>query len=100
MNELKAKLIRWYESDGIRAKCWAPRLFWYPADDGSPYGAPKIEPRELEVLFATILGEPSEFKQQLNDEQNGRGTFISANAKRHELPLLTRLPKPGANPGE
>lgn len=94
MKELQNKLIHWFESDAIRAKCWSPRLFWYPADDGGPYGAPKIEPRELEVLFATILDERSEYKDELDEEQNGRGTFISANARRHELPLLTRLAKP------
>ena len=97
MNDLENKLIEWYGTDAIRGKCWAPRLFWYPAADGSPFGAPKVEPRELEVLFATILGEPSACKEELNQTQNGRGTFIAANAKRHELPLLTRLPAPGSS---
>jgi len=94
MKQLEEKLIAWYETPGIRAKGWAPRLFWYPAADGSPYGAMKVEPRELEVLFATLLDEPSECKQSLDTEQNGRGTFIAANARRHELPLLTRLARP------
>jgi len=94
MNNLDKKLIAWYESATIRAKGWAPRLFWYPAEDGSPYGAPKVEPCELEVLFATLLDEPSECREHLDAEQNGRGTFIAANARRHELPLLTRLAKP------
>lgn len=94
MINLDEKLIAWYESATIRAKGWAPRLFWYPAEDGTPYGAMKVDPRELEVLFATLLDAPSECKQALDTEQNGRGTFIAANARRHELPLLTRLARP------
>jgi hypothetical protein len=90
MNALEQKLVEWFERDLIRSRGWAARLFWYPAEDGSPYGAPKVDPRELEVLLATLLGEPSEFKDLLNSEQAGRGSFLAANARRHELPLLTR----------
>lgn len=89
MTDLETKLIAWYETDAVRAKCWAPRLFWRPAEDGSPYGELKVEPCELEVIFATILGEPSECRERLDAEADGRGTFLAANARRHELPLLT-----------
>lgn len=91
MNALEQKLIDWFESDAIRSRCWAPRLFWNGAADGSPYGDFKVDPRELEVIFATILGEASECRQQLDTEKDGRGTFLAANARRHELPLLTPL---------
>lgn len=89
MTELERKLIRWYETEAVRARGWAPRLFWRPAADGSPYGALKVEPCELEVIFATILGEPSQCRERLDAERDGRGRFLAANARRHELPLLT-----------
>ncbi len=89
MPDLEKKLIDWYERDAVRAKCWAPRLFWRPAADGSAYGELKVDACELEVIFATILGEPSECKERLDAEHKGRGTFLAANARRHELPLLT-----------
>lgn len=88
MSTLEDKLIAWFESPTLRIKGWAARLFWHPGEDGSPYGRLRVDARELEVLFATLLEEPSEFKTQLNDEQNGRGSFLSINARRHELPLL------------
>ena len=86
---VEAKLVDWYQRPGIRAKGWAPNLFWTPGE-GTPFGRLKVEPCELEVLFATILGEPSECKERLDAEAGGRGTFLAANARRHELPLLTR----------
>ncbi|MEJ2059636.1 MAG: hypothetical protein P8Y64_04010 [Gammaproteobacteria bacterium] len=92
MDALERKLIDWYRRDAIQAKGWAPRLFWLPGTDGTPYGALKVDGRELEVLFATILGEPSECKALLDEQAGGRGTFLAANARRHELPLLTPHP--------
>ena len=90
MTDLENKLIDWYQTEAIRAKCWAPRLFWRPATDGTPFGAIKVDPCELEVIFATLLGEVSECRERLDRERNGRGTFLAANARRHELPLLDR----------
>lgn len=93
MNALEQKLIDWFETNTLRARCWAPRLFWQVASDGSPYGDLKVDPCELEVVFATILGEPSECRERLDAERNGRGTFLVANARRHELPLLAPRPR-------
>lgn len=92
MTDLEKKLIEWYQEPSIQRKCWAARLFWYP-EANNPYAKLKVDGKELEVLFATILNLPSEFKQELNDTQNGRGRFIAMNALRHELPLLTRNPR-------
>jgi hypothetical protein len=89
MSPLEEKLVAWYERPAVRAKGWAPVLFWEPGADG-PYGRLKVDPCELEVIFATILAEPSECRERLDAERDGRGTFLAANARRHELPLLTR----------
>ncbi len=88
---LEEKLIRWFECEALRAKCWSPRLFWHPTPEGSPYGRLRVDPRELEVIFATVLGEPSACRAELDEQHRGRGRFLAANARRHELPLLTRL---------
>ncbi|WP_018953540.1 hypothetical protein [Thioalkalivibrio sulfidiphilus] len=87
---LEEKLIRWYRHETIQGRNWAPRLFWLPDDRGGPFGTLRVDACELEVIFATILGEASECRESLDLEQNGRGTFLAANARRHELPLLTR----------
>lgn len=86
---LETKLVTWFQRPALQAKRWAPVLFWRPGAD-SPFGALKVDACELEVLFATILGEPSECRERLDREQHGRGTFLAANARRHELPLLRR----------
>jgi len=86
---LNAKLVEWFARPGVQAKRWSPALFWRP-DEDSPFGALKVDGRELEVLFAAILGEPSEYREILDREDSGRGTFLAANARRHELPLLRR----------
>lgn len=89
MAALETKLIDWFEREPVQAKRWAPILFWAPGPHG-PFGRLKVEPCELEVLLATILGETSECLERLDREQGGRGTFLAANARRHELPLLRR----------
>lgn len=84
------KLRRWAQHPLILAKGWAPVLFWQPDEAGTPYGRLKVDACELEVLFATLLGEASACQATLDATANGRGTFIAANARRHELPLLSR----------
>lgn len=88
--QLNTKLKHWHQHPSIQAKGWLPRLFWVATAEDA-YATPKVDPREVEVLFATILHEPSDYLDELNHQANGRGTFIAANARRHELPLLTRL---------
>lgn len=89
MDALESKLIDWFLREPMQARRWSPVLFWSPGPDG-PFGRLKVDPCELEVLFATILGEPSECRELLDRDRDGRGTFLAANARRHELPLLTR----------
>ncbi len=89
-NTLEQRLIELYRHPTILGCNWQPRLFWYPETDGTPFGALRVDGRELEVFLATILGEPSTEQAGLDDEQDGRGQFIAANARRHELPLFTR----------
>ncbi len=87
---LIAKLRDWSQHPVILARRWAPRLFWFPDETGGPYGRLKVDAGELDVLFATLLGQSSAHQAILDATRNGRGRFIVANARRHELPLLTR----------
>lgn len=89
MQDIEAKLIDWFGREAVQAKRWAPALFWKPGPEGL-FGWLKVEPCDLEVLLATILGEPSECREYLDRAHGGRGTFLAANARRHELPLLRR----------
>lgn len=99
MNALEDKLKGWFKRPEIRARNWEPKLFWTPASELDPFGKLKMDPWEVEVLFATVLGEPSECYGQLNARSlEGdthrvlpRADFIALSVKRHELPLLTRI---------
>ncbi|AOU97854.1 hypothetical protein BI364_07650 [Acidihalobacter yilgarnensis] len=91
---LARKLRDWSTRPEIMAHNWAPRLFWRAAPD-TPYGYPRVAPSELEVYFATLLGEPSEYRAQLDRTHAGRGAFLAANARRHELPLFSPHPASG-----
>ena len=96
MSALEQKLIAWFRHPTIQGHNWEARLFWQ-ADERQPFGRLKIDPRELEVLFAALMDEPSECLAGLNAESASRGEyvlrgdFLMANARRHELPLLTRI---------
>jgi hypothetical protein len=98
MENLEDKLKHWFLMPQVRARNWEPTLFWYPASDANPFGRLKVDPWELEVLFAAVMEEPSECYEKLNqrslegDKHRAmpRADFITANARRHELPLLTR----------
>lgn len=92
MTELEQKLIDWYRHPAVQARRWAPALFWSAGGPELPYAHLHVDPCELEVLFATIIGAPSECRERLDREHDGRGTFLAINARRHELPLLTRRP--------
>ena len=97
MPALEQKLIAWFQHPAIQCHNWDARLFWQALDARHPFGRLKIDPRELEVLFAALMEEPSECQAGLNAESAGRGDFmlrgdfLAANARRHELPLLTRI---------
>lgn len=89
MTALEQKLIEWYRHPAVQARRWAPALFWSSGTE-QPFGHLHVDPCELEVLFATLIGIPSECQERLDREHEGRGTFLAINARRHELPLLTR----------
>jgi len=87
---LEQRLITLFQHPVIQGCNWQPRLFWHPAEDGGPFGPLRVDGRELEVFLATVIGEASTEQAGLDAEHNGRGRFIAANARRHELPLFTR----------
>ncbi|WP_018872389.1 hypothetical protein [Thioalkalivibrio sp. ALJ16] len=89
-DSLEQRLLELYQHPKIQGCNWQPRLFWYPAADASPFGTLRVDGRELEVFLATIIGVESSEQEALDREQEGRGRFIAANARRHELPLFTR----------
>ena len=88
---LTAKLREWCERPQIKQAGWAPRLFWNCAADGTPQGALRVDPWELEVFFAALLEESSDCAEDLETLRPGRSAFLTANARRHELPLFTFL---------
>lgn len=85
---MEEKLARWFVEPAIQAKGWSARLFWHLDEHGRPSRL-KVDACELEVFFATILGLPSECHERLEARMPGRGFFIAANARRHELPYFT-----------
>lgn len=89
-NDLEDKLREWFERPEIKAAGWSPRLFWQPAGPNNPYGELRVDPFELEVFFAAMLGEVSACSAELENRQPQRAVFLAANARRHELPLFTR----------
>lgn len=98
MQNLQEKLIGWFKRPEVRAMNWEPTLFWHPLNDRDPFGKPRVDPWEMEVLFATVLGEPAEYFEKLNQRSlasdthraMGRADFIAIQVTRHELPLMTR----------
>ena len=92
IGSLEAKLREWFERPQIKQSGWAPRLFWKRAADGGLYGPLRVDPLELEVFFAALLGEPSSCADELESLRPQRAAFLAANARRHELPLFTAAP--------
>lgn len=96
---LEQKLRQWFLRPEVRARNWEPNLFWYPESDLNPFGRMKVDPWEVEVLFAAVLGERAENYDRLNervlegDKHRAlpRADFIAHQVERHELPLLTRV---------
>jgi hypothetical protein len=97
MTVLEQKLTEWFQHPAVQCHSWDVSLFWVAIDGRHPFGRMKVDARELEVLFAALLDVPSECAAELNAESlargdyMGRGDFLAANARRHELPLLTRI---------
>ncbi|QKT04141.1 hypothetical protein HUS23_10115 [Ectothiorhodospiraceae bacterium 2226] len=89
MSALEQKLVAWFADPRVQALRLDPVLFWARGDK-TPFGRIKVDPRELEVFLAAVLGEPSECREDLERTEPGRASFLAANARRHELPLLRR----------
>ncbi len=73
----------------VRSKGWLPNLFWRAASREDPFGNLRVDPWELEVLFARICGEESQARCLLEQRQPGRASFIERSIAHGELPLLT-----------
>ncbi|MFA7497002.1 MAG: hypothetical protein AB7C98_02790 [Acidithiobacillus sp.] len=78
-----------YLAPAVRAKGWLPNLFWRPASADDPFGRLRVDPLELEVLFAAISGEDSTARSILEQLKPGRAGFIERSIAHGELPLLT-----------
>ncbi|APZ42284.1 hypothetical protein [Acidihalobacter ferrooxydans] len=87
---LEQRLHEWYKRPEIVRIGWAPRLFWRADKDGTdPFETLRVDAQELEVFFAALLNEPSTEATTLDQRNPGRAAFLTANARRHELPLFT-----------
>lgn len=80
---------RLYQNPLVRSKGWLPNLFWRAASRENPFGSLRVNPLELEVLFAAICGEKSQARQLLEQKQPGRAGFIERSIAHGELPLLS-----------
>lgn len=85
---LAARCVQLYRHPAVCAKGWLPNLFWRPAGPGDPFGSLRVDPWELEVLFAAITGEPSVAREVLDARREGRSGFIERSIAHGELPLL------------
>ncbi|MEW5791986.1 MAG: hypothetical protein ACOY4L_04455 [Pseudomonadota bacterium] len=91
LEALGRRCVALYQHPAVQGKGWMPRLFWRPnpADPRDPFGSLRVDPLELEVLFATIAGEASLCHAALETRQPGRAGFIARSIRHGELPLLT-----------
>ncbi|PKY10603.1 hypothetical protein B1757_08470 [Acidithiobacillus marinus] len=80
---------RLYQHPLVQGKGWLPNLFWRPANRENPFGSLRVNPLELEVLFAAICGENSRARNRLEQENPGRAGFIERSIAHGELPLLS-----------
>lgn len=88
---IAARCQELYQDPRIQGKGWMPRLFWRPnpVEPRDYFGSLRVDPWELEVLFATILGEPSHCQAALEQQRPGRAGFIIRSIRHGELPLMT-----------
>ncbi|MHB1582000.1 MAG: hypothetical protein ACYCQM_06405 [Acidithiobacillus sp.] len=77
-----------YLAPAVCSKGWLPNLFWRPATQDNPFGTLRVDPWELEVLFAAISGEPALSRAVLEQRAPGRAGFIERSIAHGELPLL------------
>ncbi|MHB1321251.1 MAG: hypothetical protein ACYCY0_06765 [Acidithiobacillus ferrivorans] len=78
-----------YLAPAVCSKGWLPNLFWRPASRDNPFGTLRVDPWELEVLFAAIGGESALSRAALEQRVPGRARFIERSIAHGELPLLS-----------
>lgn len=88
LEQLQRRCIALFGEPAVRGKGWMPRLFWHPVDAGNPFGVPRMDPLEMEVLFTAILGRESMAYDTLERLRPGRAAFIARSIRHGELPLL------------
>lgn len=89
MEHLQRRCVALFREPAVQGKGWLPRLFWRPVDAHDPFGALRVDPLELEVLFSTLLGQESQAFDILERLRPGRAAFIMRSIRHGELPLLT-----------
>lgn len=87
--EIAERCRTFYLVPAVCSKGWLPNLFWRPATRNNPFGTLRVDPWELEVLFAAICGEPALSRAALEAHAPGRAGFIERSIAHGELPLLS-----------
>ena len=85
---IEARCVALYQLPSLQGKGWLPNLFWRRAADGDPFGSLRVDPWELEVLFAAVAGVPSLARSLLEARRPGRAAFIARSIAHGELPYL------------
>ncbi|MHB8249819.1 MAG: hypothetical protein ACYDCX_13170 [Acidithiobacillus sp.] len=85
---IEARCVALYQLPSLQGKGWLPNLFWRRAADGDLFGSLRVDPWELEVLFAAVAGVPSLARPILEAQRPGRAAFIARSIAHGELPYL------------
>lgn len=86
---IEARCVALYQLPSLQGKGWLPNLFWRRAADGDLFGSLRVDPWELEVLFAAVAGVPSLARPILEAQRPGRAAFIARSIAHGELPYLS-----------
>lgn len=96
MTHLEMKLKDWFQNPAIQYHDWDPALFWKPLDAHDPFGELRVDPQELEVYFAALIGAESECYDAVNQHHQGanfsplpRAEFLTISAHRNDVPLFS-----------
>lgn len=96
MTTLEMKLKDWFMHPAVQYHNWDPAMFWKPLDAHDQFGELRVDPQELEVYFAALIGAESECYDAVNKSQRGkdfsplpRAEFLTITAHRHDMPLFT-----------
>ncbi|MDD3518761.1 MAG: hypothetical protein PHQ14_10460 [Chromatiales bacterium] len=91
---LNRRCVELFMNPEVQSHCWHPRTFWdtHDIDDPQPeeLTEPKVDLRELEVMFAEVAHEHSVCAHELEREQPGRVARIRRVLQSGDLPFLHR----------